>query len=210
MPSLLTFLRPLRYGHAASIALVQTGEARQLPGIVERVRACFPESGLLLLLREEDAALRDAFPGCEVRVVRYAERQAAVDTLKRRRFDVIVLQLGSNGALGLRTLPFALHGRRIIAFNDNLDHFPLNVFRLPILARHFGLASRGSELLLAPFLAIHLLFSVACIHLRGWLRRRSRARSAARSHESSEVEAKQRHVRPDSAHLDLPPRELRA
>ena len=97
-----------------------------------------------------------------------------VRELRSTRFDVIVMQLSRDGAQGLRSLPFLLRGKRIVAINDSLDHFPINLFRLRDLAHHFGLASQGIGVLLAPAVFLYLLGSVGFIRVRGAFRKMRR------------------------------------
>ncbi len=177
MPDLLSYLRPLRYDRVSRIALVQTGPADLVSGVIAELRRLFPDAHVEVLLREEDAALVSHLTADTARVVRFEERQGLVRELRGRSYDLIVMQLSRSGARGLRSLPFVLRGRTIVAFNDSLDHFPLNVFRLPDLASHFGLTSQGMGLVLAPLLLVYLVVSTSWIRLRGLWRRLRRPRA---------------------------------
>ncbi len=176
MPRFLSYIRPFRYDRVSRIAVVETGPAHLFAGVLEELRRLFPESHIVALLREEDAALEQTLQADRAHVVRFEERAEIVAKLRREPFDLVVMQLSRGGAEGLRSLPFVLSGNAIMAFNDSLDHFPLNVFRLPDLANHFGLASQGAGLVLAPVLFAYLLVSSAGIHVRGWWRRLRRPR----------------------------------
>jgi len=193
MSSPLTFLRPLRYDRVRDVLLVQTGNAALLEGIAGELRRLFPGGSIKLLVREADAALARALPVDDVEVARWEGRFELLGRLRRRRVDAVVLQLGGT-TTELRLLPFLLRTRYLIAFNDRLDYFPLNVFRLTALAHHFSLAEGevgvGRSLLwmlrravLTAVLGVvgfvHLLVSVGWIHLRGRLRRRRRGQLGA-------------------------------
>lgn len=190
MLSPLTLLRPLRYDRVRDVLIVQTDNAAPLAGIVERVRAIFPGCTIHLLVREAQSDLAGTIDVEEFQVARWEERYDLLSRLRRRKFDAIVMQLGSGGPSELRLLPFLLRGKYLIAFNDGLDYFPLNVFRLTALAHHFALV-QGETGALRAVLAlvkgvvvltvanvvglIWLLTSVGWLHLRGWWRRRRRA-----------------------------------
>ena len=174
MPSPLFFFRPFRYDRVARVAVVETGPTHLFSGVVDELRRLFPDAALEALVREEDAALVEALDADRVQVVRFEERAELTKKLQAEPFDLIVMQLSQQGASGLRALPFALRGRSVMAFNDSLDHFPVNVWRLGDLARHFGLAGQGAGVLVAPLLALFLVFTAAWIHLRGRARRLAR------------------------------------
>lgn len=196
MPSLLSYVRPFRYDRVSRIVLVETGPTHLVAGVLEELDRIFPDAHTEVLLREEDSGLAAKLKADRVHVVRFEERADLVRALRSPPFDLVVMQLSKGGAQGLRSLPFVVRGHTLMAFNDSLDHFPLNVFRLPDLASHFGLASQGAGMVLAPVVFVYLLVSTAWIRVRGaWrrLRRRSDAsipsvRSAAEADRSSEVE----------------------
>lgn len=179
MPSLLSYIRPFRYDRVARIAMVETGPNHLVAGLLDELRSLFPEAHVEVLLREEDAGLAEKLTAQRVHVVRYEARAELLRNLRAEPFDLIVMQLSQGGAQGLRTVPFALRGTTLMAFNDSLDHFPLNVFRLRDLANHFGLASQGVGVVLAPILFSFLLVSTAGIYVRGWWRRLWRPRAKA-------------------------------
>lgn len=174
MPSFLSYIRPLRYDRVSRIVVIETGPSHLVAGVLGELDRLFPDAHTEVLLREEDAGLADQLSADAVRVVRFEERRDLVRGLREHPFDLIVMQLSRGGSQGLRSLPFVLRGRTVVAFNDSLDHFPLNVFRVRDLASHFGLASHGVGMLLAPFLFAYLLLSTAGIHVRGWWRRTRR------------------------------------
>lgn len=175
MPDLFSYIRPFRYDRVARIAVVETGPTHLVAGVLEELRTLFPQAHVEILLREEDTALAECLAADRVRVVRHGERAELVRALRAEPFDLIVMQLSRGGSKGLRSLPFALKGRSLVAFNDSLDHFPLNVFRLRDLASHFGLAGQGVRVLLAPSLFVFLLVSTAGIRVRGLWRRAARS-----------------------------------
>jgi len=191
MSSPLSFLRPLRYDRVREVLLVQTGAGVDLPGIVARVREIFPGCTIQVLVREADSALGAALEVERFEVARWEERFDLLSRLRRRRFDVVVLQLGATVGSELRLLPFLVRTRYLIAFNHALDYFPINVFRLTALAHHFSLVQgegggmrslywlvRGA--VLAAVLRVasltYLAVAVGRIHVRGWWRRRRRGR----------------------------------
>ncbi len=193
MSNPLTFLRPLRYDRVREVLVVQTGDAELLAGILERLRQIFPGSSVHVLVREADAATGRALDVEHCEVARWEERFELLSRLRRRRFDATVLQLGGEATTELRMLPYLVRTRHLIAFNDRLDYFEINVFRLTALAHHFALTGEAgaprSLLWLLRRLAVaavvrvvgfvYLLLSVAWIHVRGAWRRRRRARRAA-------------------------------
>ena len=195
MSSPLTFLRPLRYDLVRDVLLVQTDAGALLPGIVARLREIFPGCSLQVLVREADGDLAGSLDAEHVEVARWEERFDLLSRLRRRRFDTVVMQLGTgSGARSeLRLLPLLVRARYMIAFNDALDYFPVNVFRLTALAHHFALVPgesgalrslywlvRGALVAGASHVAglVHLLLSVGWLHVRGWWRRRRRAGEA--------------------------------
>jgi hypothetical protein len=194
--SLLTYLRPLRYDRVRDVVLVQTGEAALLDGIVAELRRLFPGSSVKVLLREADAARARALAVEEVEVARWEGRYELLSRLRRRRIDAVVLQLGGAGTTELRLLPYLLRTRYLIAFNERLDYFPVNIFRLTSLAHHFSVAGGDAGIARSSFWALrrilagalvgvvsfaYLLASVGWLHVRGWLRRRGRGRAARRA-----------------------------
>ncbi len=179
MPSVLSYIRPFRYDRVSRIVVVETGPSHLVVGVLAELRGLFPQASIEVLLREEDAALAETLDADRVRVVRFAERADLVRDLRAERFDLVAMQLSQGGSQGLRSLPFTIGGGAVMAFNDSLDHFPLNVFRLRDLANHFGLASQGIGIVLAPVLSVYLLLSAAGIHVRGWWRRMRRPKPAS-------------------------------
>ena len=180
MPSLLSYVRPFRYDRVSRVVLVETGPTHLVAGVLSELRRLFPAAHRTVLLREEDAGLTERLHADEVHVVRFEERGELVRKLRERPFDLVVMQLSRGGSLGLRSLPFTLPGNAVMAFNDSLDHFPLNVFRVRDLASHFGLASQGVGVLLAPVLWVYLLGSTGWIRVRGRWRRLRRPQAPAK------------------------------
>lgn len=195
MSSALTFLRPLRYDRVRDVLVVQTGDVALLEGLTEEVRRIFPGCSVKLLVREADATAASALAVDELEVARWEERYELLSRLRRWRFDVVALQLAGGATTELRLLPFLLRTKHLIAFNDALDYFPLNVFRLTDVARHFGAGGDGGLVRSSFWLVrrtlvsavrnvvgfVYLLVAVGWLHVRGWLRRRRRARLGARA-----------------------------
>jgi hypothetical protein len=191
-------LRRLRYERVKSVLVVQTGAYDQLAGIVERARASFPGGSVDVVVRGESARSGEELGADRVHVVQYSERAAALESLRRQSFDAILLQLGERGVRGLRTFPFQLRGRVLVAFNDSLDHFALNVFRTRDILRHLGIRRGRTDALLLPMIGAYLLVSALGIHARGWMRRRRRARvsrQSARARHAPEHAAEREEVR---------------
>jgi hypothetical protein len=185
----LTLLRPLRYDRVQDVLIIQTETGAQLGEIVARVRAIFPRCRIHLLVREADSELARSIDVEQLEVARWEERFDLLSRLRRRRYDVTVLQLGTGGPSELRLLPFLMRTRSLVAFNASLDYFPLNVFRLTTLAHHFSLVQgesgplrallsivRGATVAAVSAVAsvVVLLASVGWLELRGWWRRRRR------------------------------------
>jgi len=191
MSNPLTFLLPVPYDRVRRALVVQTDDGAQIADIVRRVREIFPGASVEALLREADAGRRGEIGADHVRIARWEERLTLVRSLREQRFDVVVYQLGDEASRGeLRRLPFLLRCRSIIAFNDRLDYFPLNVFRLADIAHHFGYAdSPGAgrsvsgtlarvlvEAVVRPLTTLYLLAAVARIRLGAVLRPAAPAR----------------------------------
>ena len=193
MSSPLSLLLPLRYDRVREVLVIQTETGAQLAEIVARVRGIFPGCRIHLLVREADSGLASSIDVEQFDVARWEERFDLLSRLRRRRYDVTVLQLGTGGPSELRLLPFLMRTRSLVAFNASLDYFPLNVFRLTTLAHHFALVQGNtgplrallSLLRGAIFAAVGtaasvvvLLASVGRLELRGRWRRRRRASRA--------------------------------
>lgn len=190
MSSPLSFLRPLRYDRVRDVLLVQTDPDADLAGIVARLRQLFPGCSVQVLVREADVARGRDLAVENLEVARWEERFELLSRLRRRRFDAAVLQLGGrSGSNELRLLPYLVRARYLIAFNDRLDYFPLNVFRLTALAQHLSLAqgevgAADAMLWMARRAVVsavanvaglfYLVASVGWLHARGWLRRQRR------------------------------------
>jgi len=193
MSNPLTFLLPLRYDRVREVLLVQTGDASLLAGIAERLERIFPGCSVHVLVREADAATGRALHVAHCEVARWEERFDLLARLRQKRFDATVLQLGGEASTELRLLPYLVKTKHLIAFNDQLDYFEVNVFRATALAHHFALTGGDGGLARSSFWLVRralvaavvgvagfvwLLASVGWIHLRGALRRRRRARRA--------------------------------
>jgi hypothetical protein len=184
----LSFLRQLDYPGTKSVLLVQTAPAEVLPPLAARLREVFPGCAIDVVVREADASLRRTLDGAaQVEVLRTEERFAWVGRLRRRRYDVVAIALHPEGPGELRALPYLVRARTIVAFNENLDHFPLNVHRVDAIAQHFGMLSGGGagiggslvwavrsalgRLIAAPLRVAFLLGSVGWLYVRGSARR---------------------------------------
>ena len=183
----LAFLRQVAYAQAREVAIVQTGPADQIVRIVERAHRIFPSSELHVVLRPDSAAIREMIHGAHVEVAPAEDRQSLVARLRRKRFDVVAFQLSGDDTGDLMIVPFLLRGRSIVAFNQNLDHFPLNLDRIATLAQHFGIEGEGSAGVLhvagralgavcvravgVPAVALWLAATAGWIHVRGFARR---------------------------------------
>lgn len=205
MPSPLSYVRRFRYDRVARIALVETGPSHLIAGVARELREIFPVAHLEVLLREEDAVLGNEIEATVVRVVRFEERAELIERLRAEPFDLIVFQLSRDGSLGLRSLPFVLRGNALMAFNDSLDHFPVNVFRLRDLANHFGLGETGLGLVLSPVLTALVIVSAGWIYVRGAARRLLRPlRRGAPVRSRAHVPASHRSAAPRSEEAPWP------
>jgi hypothetical protein len=178
------------------VLLVQTAPAEVLPPLAARLREVFPGCAIDAVVREADAVLRRTLDGAQVEVLRSEDRFSWVARLRRRRYDVVAIALHPEGPGELRALPYLVRARTIVAFNENLDHFPLNVHRADAIAQHFGMLSGGGasigrslvwavrsalgRLIAAPLRVAFLLGSVGWLYVRGSARRlRRRGHSGA-------------------------------
>ncbi len=136
MANLLTFVRPFRPDRIGSILLVQSGPVDLALRVGERLQAMLPNGEITVVVREDH---RDAVAGRgfgEVIVVRWEDRLDVIRTLRRRRFDTVAVLMSHGGSDYLRLLPYLLRTRSVLAFNDNLDFFPVHVTRVATLALH--------------------------------------------------------------------------
>ena len=183
----LRFFLPFRYDSVRTVLLVQSGAAEQLPQIIRRLLDVFPGCSIEVVMREEDAVPSQQLGVARVEIARYEDRFRLVSRLRSRPVDLVVMQLSQWGNRELRLLPFLLRTRAIIAFNDHLDFFEINLFRMSALAMHLsgqggGIVSSAAALLrwavvetvLLPFSVAYLVLHAGWIHLRGALRRAGR------------------------------------
>jgi len=188
----LRFFLPFRYDSVHTVLLVQSGAAEQLPQIVRRLLDVFPGCSIEVVMREEDAVPSQQLGVARVEIARYEDRFRLVSRLRSRPVDLVVMQLSQWGNRELRLLPFLLRTRAIIAFNDHLDFFEINLFRMSALAMHLsgqggGIVTSAAALLrwavveafLLPFSVAYLVLQAGWIHLRGALRRASRRLGSA-------------------------------
>lgn len=189
----LSFFRQVAYDRTREVAVIQTGPGALLPEIVERLRASFPGCRVHVVVREGDGPPREALGGAEIEVARIGARRALVGRLRRRPYDVVALQLAGEPLGDLGLVPFVLRGRSLLAFNRNLDHFPLNAHHLTTLAQHFGAGGLSLpraalwlvrqlcvRLVVAPLVTAALIADAGWLRLRGWARRRRRAAAEKR------------------------------
>jgi hypothetical protein len=183
----LTFLLPPRYDRARAVLLVQSAAIELALEVAARLRSMFPDCELDGLVGEADreAAARGSFH--RVLTVRWEDRFEVVRSLRRRRYDIVVVLLSKRGSDYLRMLPFLLRTRSILVFNDHLDHFPLHATRLGALAHHLsGRHSIAALLLwtvaravLLPFATLVLVASVLRLYARAaWRNRRHKGDGA--------------------------------
>jgi len=183
----LGFVRRVHYQGVKDVALVQTGSAELVQRVILRLRDVFPGCTVHAILRADAAVDRDALGNAFVEVARPGGRRELVQRLRQKAFDVVVIQLGSEPLGELAPVALRLRGRSLIAFNQNLDHFPINVHRLTTIAQHFGgsgssgiaalssLALRSAVRVAGALLAAAYLVVVAgMLYLRGFARRRLR------------------------------------
>lgn len=142
----LAFLRQVDWANVRNVALVQTGAARLLPEVLSRVRAEFP-SASIVVVAEEDAAGLLAADGLSIEIARPGRRLDLLKKLRERRFDLVVVQLSDEPMGELGRLAFLLRARAMLAFNQNLDWFPVNVHRIATISQHFGGDGRGGSAL---------------------------------------------------------------
>lgn len=164
----LAFLRRIDWTNVRDVALVQTGAARALPEILSRVRAEFP-SASIVVVADEDAAALLAADGIAIEIARPGRRLDLLKKLRERRFDVVVVQLSDEPMGELGRLAFLLRARAMLAFNQNLDWFPVNVHRIATIAQHFGGDGRGGAALVGWALKRSLLVAFARPAATLWL-----------------------------------------
>jgi hypothetical protein len=175
----LAFLRHVDWAGVHDVALVQTGSARQVLDIAVRLRAEFPAASIQAILDEDTTGLV-AVPGLAVEVARPGHRWELLRRLRAKRFDLVVVQLGDEPMGELGRLAFLLRARSMMAFNQNLDSFPVNVHRVATIAQHFGGDGRGggalvgwalrrvaSAAFVTPVASARLALRVARRRLRG-------------------------------------------
>ncbi len=179
MANPLTFLLPLRYDTVRTVLLVQSGPPQLAAQVAGKLRTVFPDCEVHGVVREDDREIAGPAGFAETTVVRWEDRVDVVRRLRRRRYDAVVALLSSRGSQQLRLLPYLLRTRTILAFNDNLDYFPLHATRLASLAHHMSGRSSILGLLrwtigraaVVPFATLFLVASVGRIYLRSRWRR---------------------------------------
>lgn len=175
----LALLRHLRHDGASDVVLVQTGPSSAVPALVDRMRAMFPGAIVHLVTRDESLAEPGALPGVHVESAREGGGWDLLRRLRRKRFDVVAVHLAGEPSDDLGRLAILLRARAMLAFNRNLDHFPINVHRAPTIAEHLGVghdaaslaawAARhaAARLVVAPAAAAWLAAKVGWRRLRG-------------------------------------------
>ena len=136
MANPLTFVRPFRPDQIRSILLVQSGPVGLMLRVGERLRSMAPGCEITAVVREDhrEAVLAGGFD--HVIVVRWEDRLDVIRTLRERRFDTVAVLMSHHGSDYLRVLPYLLRTRSVLAFNDNLDSFPVHVARAGTLVLH--------------------------------------------------------------------------
>jgi hypothetical protein len=179
MASVITFIRPFRPNLVNNILVVQSGPLELTLEVVDRLRTIFSKSTIEGVVCEEDRELLTDNKFDSLTIVRWEERFSALRRLRRKRYDVIVVLYSHLGSYNLRLLPYLLRTRSILIFNENMDYFPLNIWRLSALSQHIS-GSRGPisllfwvffRIVLVPLAAVLLLGSIVYLYLRGGLRR---------------------------------------
>lgn len=182
MASPLTFLLPFRFDKTRSILVVQVGEIEQAIAVADRLRLLIPDCEVEGLVRDGDAAAIGPKAFDRVTTVRWEDRFDVVRRLRARSYDAVAVLMSGEGGRAYRILPYLLRTRAILFFNDHLDYFPLNVWRVSTLAQHVsGRASVGAlvrwgvqRAVVLPLATVFLLASTARIYLRAARRRQSR------------------------------------
>ena len=182
MANPLTFLLPLRYDTVRTVLLVQSGPPQLAIQVAAKLRSVFPECEIHGVVREDDREIAAAAGFAETTVVRWEDRLEVVRRLRRRRYDAAIALLSSRGSPQLRMLPYLLRTRAIVAFNDNLDYFPVHATRLATLAHHMSGSTSVVGLLrwtigraiVVPFATLFLAAAVGRIYARSaWRRART-------------------------------------
>ncbi|HZR80201.1 MAG TPA: hypothetical protein VFD92_03810 [Candidatus Binatia bacterium] len=179
----LGLLRQIRYDGVKDVALVQTGPADHLARVAAELARVFPGCALHVVVRERDGADRSALGSAFFEIARPGDRAGLAARLRRKRFDIVAIQLADEPLGELAPLALRLRGRSLVAFNRNLDHFPISLQRMTAIAQHLG--ARGSGMLsatvgLAARLALRvfgwLLGAAWLILVAGWIHARGLAR----------------------------------
>ncbi len=184
MANPLTVLLPFRFHKTRSVLVVQVGDVEQAIAVADRLRVLIPECEVEGLVRDADVAAVGPKVFDRVTTVRWEDRFDVVRRLRARRYDAIAVLMSGEGSRAYRILPYLLRTRAILLFNDHLDYFPLNVWRLSTLAQHVsGRASVGALLrwtvqraIVLPLATLVLLASTARIYARAAMRRRNALR----------------------------------
>ncbi|MBI3767415.1 MAG: hypothetical protein HY271_02850 [Deltaproteobacteria bacterium] len=179
MASPLTFLRPFRHESVRSVLLLQSAPIDLTLRVAHRLRTLFPGCPIEVVVREDDRTALAGEDFARVMVVRWEERREVVRTLRRQRYDAVIVPMSHRGSDYLRALPLLLRVRTILVFNDNLDYFPLHASRIGVLAHHVSGQPTTSALLiwltkrslLGSLATLYLLVSTARLELRARWRR---------------------------------------
>jgi len=164
----VAFLRHVDWGNVRDVALVQTGPAHRLPQVLARLRAEFPSASIQAVVEEDGAAVLPT-DGIAVAVARPGRRLDLLRELRRRRFDLVVIQFDDQPMAELGRLAFLLRARSMLAFNQNLDHFPVNVHRAATISQHFGGDGRGGSALVFLLVRRFLSATVVSPATTAWL-----------------------------------------
>lgn len=182
MAGILTFIRPFRYDFVSNILVVQSGPVDLTLNVVDHLRTLFVKSTIEGVVCEENRELLTGNEFDRLTIIRWEERFEALRHLRRNRYDVVAVLYGHLGSYNLKLLPYLLRTRSILVFNENIDYFPLNIWRLSALSQHVSGSTSAISLLfwvfwrvvLTPLAAMFLLGSVVRLYSHAALRRFTR------------------------------------
>jgi hypothetical protein len=121
---------------AKTVLVIQTGSPELLTQAVDLIRTQLPRAALTVLLQRN---MRDKVPVREG--VEYLEntgsKRGLTARLRARRFDVAcVLYVNHPGYWKLKLLPFLIGARHVLAVNEHMGWFPINLRDARRLAGH--------------------------------------------------------------------------
>ena len=121
---------------ARSVLLIQSGAPDLLMAATDRLRAAHPKAAMVVLLQRDMDERVERRPDVEY-LVNLGSKIALARELRHRRFDAAyVMYTAHPGYWKLKLLPFALGAKRVLAFNEGVESFPINLRDAGALARH--------------------------------------------------------------------------